>query len=85
MTFHVDDRVIFSVPTKYGYEVGRATVKRILEVTKDRKEPIAHLKCDVGGLFKYVDFSCLTHLLGKEAKTPEVPETYELVPATEAI
>ena len=84
MTFRVDDRVLFTVPEGTNYVVGRATIKRVLPVTKHRIVVLYHIKCD-GGAFKYVEASCLTALLGSEAQEPAIPETYELTAATEAI
>lgn len=84
MTFRVDDRVLYTVALGTNYVVGRATIKRILEASKERLCPLYRIKCD-SGVFKYVEATCLTPLLGSEAREPVVPETYELTRATEAI
>ena len=84
MTFRPDDRVLYTVALGTNYVVGRATIKRVLKATKDCPCILYHIKCD-SGVFKYVEATCLTALLGSEAREPAVPETYELTRATEAI
>jgi hypothetical protein len=85
MPFKVGDPVLYSVPTKFGYEVGRAKVTCILEANKTRLVPLYHIKCNQSGVYKYVDADSLTHLIGEETKAPEVVEPYDLVPATEIV
>lgn len=70
------DRVLFTWPTANGEIMEHATLVHILEATKDRKYPIAHIRCE-GGVFKYVGLGDLAAIVDEKTV-----ETYELVPAT---